>query len=269
MHPGHLGTRYLATYAFYREGLPAASIRLRNHLSQRRRHGRAGDRPKRWPPSSPAACIAARSTRPRWLRRPAWIGGRSTRWPSVAPARPTRRGRPMTPRYDVNLSILFTELPVLQRPAAAADEGFDAIEFWWPFLSPCPAMRTSTASPRRSRTPASSSSASTSSPVRLPVGTVVWCPGRRGRRSSRTTSTSRWHSVRAWGCRAFNALLRQPSRRPVGAGAGRPRRREPGAGRQGGGRHRRRRAGGARQRLPRYPLLKAADSVAVIDRSPA
>jgi hydroxypyruvate isomerase len=39
----------------------------------------------------------------------------------------------MSRRYDVNLSILFTELPLLERPAAAADAGFDAIEFWWPF----------------------------------------------------------------------------------------------------------------------------------------
>jgi hydroxypyruvate isomerase len=39
----------------------------------------------------------------------------------------------MTTRYDVNLSILFTELPVLERPGAAAESGFDAIEFWWPF----------------------------------------------------------------------------------------------------------------------------------------
>jgi len=37
------------------------------------------------------------------------------------------------PRYDINLSILFTELPVLQRPAAAAAAGFSAVEFWWPF----------------------------------------------------------------------------------------------------------------------------------------
>ena len=36
-------------------------------------------------------------------------------------------------RYDVNLSILFTELPLLQRPAAAAAAGFDAVEFWWPW----------------------------------------------------------------------------------------------------------------------------------------
>jgi hydroxypyruvate isomerase len=39
----------------------------------------------------------------------------------------------MTLRYDVNLSILFTELPLLERPAAAAAAGFTAAEFWWPF----------------------------------------------------------------------------------------------------------------------------------------
>ena len=36
-------------------------------------------------------------------------------------------------RFDVNLSILFTELPLLERPAAARDAGFDAVEFWWPW----------------------------------------------------------------------------------------------------------------------------------------
>jgi hydroxypyruvate isomerase len=41
-------------------------------------------------------------------------------------------------RYDVNLSILFTELPLLRRPAAAAAAGFDAIEFWWPFDTAVP-----------------------------------------------------------------------------------------------------------------------------------
>ncbi|HYH28871.1 MAG TPA: TIM barrel protein [Pseudonocardia sp.] len=44
-------------------------------------------------------------------------------------------------RYDVNLSILFTELPLLQRPAAAAAAGFDAVELWWPFPEPVPADR--------------------------------------------------------------------------------------------------------------------------------
>src|SRR5215471_2861295 len=42
-------------------------------------------------------------------------------------------------RFDVNCSILFTELPLLQRPAAAKAAGFDAVEFWWPFEEMVPA----------------------------------------------------------------------------------------------------------------------------------
>lgn len=42
-------------------------------------------------------------------------------------------------RYSVNCSILFTELPLLERPAAAAAAGFEAVEFWWPFASAAPA----------------------------------------------------------------------------------------------------------------------------------
>ncbi|MFI1710377.1 TIM barrel protein [Streptomyces griseoruber] len=43
-------------------------------------------------------------------------------------------------RFDVNLSILFTELPLLERPAAAAAAGFTAVELWWPWVdSPTPA----------------------------------------------------------------------------------------------------------------------------------
>jgi len=44
-------------------------------------------------------------------------------------------------RFDVNLSILFTELPLLERPAAAAAAGFDAVELWWPFAEPAPPDR--------------------------------------------------------------------------------------------------------------------------------
>jgi hydroxypyruvate isomerase len=44
-------------------------------------------------------------------------------------------------RFDVNLSILFTELPLLQRPAAAAAAGFDAVELWWPYAEPVPSDR--------------------------------------------------------------------------------------------------------------------------------
>jgi hydroxypyruvate isomerase len=43
-----------------------------------------------------------------------------------------------TLRYEVNCSILFTELPLLERPAAAKEAGFDAVEFWWPFAVAVP-----------------------------------------------------------------------------------------------------------------------------------
>ncbi|GAA2808744.1 hydroxypyruvate isomerase family protein [Saccharopolyspora taberi] len=41
-------------------------------------------------------------------------------------------------KYAVNASILFTELDVLERPAAAKAAGFDAVEYWWPFPAAVP-----------------------------------------------------------------------------------------------------------------------------------
>lgn len=41
-------------------------------------------------------------------------------------------------RYLANCSLLFTELPLLERPQAAKAAGFDAIEFWWPFPTATP-----------------------------------------------------------------------------------------------------------------------------------
>lgn len=43
-----------------------------------------------------------------------------------------------TATYTVNCSILFTDLPVLERPAAARAAGFEAVEFWWPFIEATP-----------------------------------------------------------------------------------------------------------------------------------
>jgi hydroxypyruvate isomerase len=43
--------------------------------------------------------------------------------------------------YEVNCSILFTELPLLERPAAAKQAGFDAVELWWPFAAAVPSDR--------------------------------------------------------------------------------------------------------------------------------
>jgi hydroxypyruvate isomerase len=48
-------------------------------------------------------------------------------------------GKDPTMTYTVNCSILLTELPLLERPAAAKAAGFDAVEFWWPFASSVPA----------------------------------------------------------------------------------------------------------------------------------
>jgi hydroxypyruvate isomerase len=36
-------------------------------------------------------------------------------------------------RYLANCSMLFTEAPLVHRPAAAKAAGFDAVEFWWPW----------------------------------------------------------------------------------------------------------------------------------------
>ncbi|MEZ0067719.1 hydroxypyruvate isomerase [Streptacidiphilus sp. MAP12-20] len=41
-------------------------------------------------------------------------------------------------RWTVNLSILFTELPLVERPAAAKAAGFDAAELWWTLDGPTP-----------------------------------------------------------------------------------------------------------------------------------
>lgn len=41
-------------------------------------------------------------------------------------------------RWTVNLSILLTDLPLTERPAAAAALGFDAAELWWTLSGPTP-----------------------------------------------------------------------------------------------------------------------------------
>lgn len=44
----------------------------------------------------------------------------------------------MTLPLAANISLLFAELPYLDRPAAAAAAGFDSVESWWPFSSAAP-----------------------------------------------------------------------------------------------------------------------------------
>lgn len=40
--------------------------------------------------------------------------------------------------YTVNCSIMLTDLPLLERPAAARAAGFDGVEFWWPWATSTP-----------------------------------------------------------------------------------------------------------------------------------
>jgi hydroxypyruvate isomerase len=42
-------------------------------------------------------------------------------------------------RYLANCSLMFTEVPLLERPVAARDAGFTAVEYWWPFPVAVPA----------------------------------------------------------------------------------------------------------------------------------
>lgn len=59
----------------------------------------------------------------------------STQAPGIShPALPGNQ----TAGWSVNCSMLLTDLPLLERPAAAAAAGFDAVEFWWPFDSAVP-----------------------------------------------------------------------------------------------------------------------------------
>ena len=51
---------------------------------------------------------------------------------------PTLEDGVLHPRYAVNISTLFTELPLLDRPRAVAETGFAAVESWWPFDRPVP-----------------------------------------------------------------------------------------------------------------------------------
>ncbi len=45
------------------------------------------------------------------------------------------------PRYSANISIMFQELPFLERFAAAKAAGFDAVEFWFPYEHPKAQLR--------------------------------------------------------------------------------------------------------------------------------
>ncbi|MGW5653339.1 TIM barrel protein [Streptomyces humi] len=111
-------------------------------------------------------------------------------------------------RFTVNLSILFTELPLLERPAAAAAAGFTAVELWWPWVE--------TPTPERSELDALRE-AITAARVRL-TGLNFYAgelPGPdRGALSVPGSESERFRAnidvaagfARSLGCRSLNAL---------------------------------------------------------------
>ena len=170
-------------------------------------------------------------------------------------------------RYEVNLSILFTELPLLERPEAARQAGFTAVEFWWPW----PVAVPSDSEVRRFAT------AITDAGVQL-VGLNFFAGdmpgGDRGLVSWPARSTEFRDNIdvtiglgEQLGCRAFNALYgnRQDDADP--------------ADQDRLGVANLILAAKAAQRIgatvlvepvsgaPRYPLLTAADVLGVIDRA--
>ncbi len=168
--------------------------------------------------------------------------------------------------YEVNCSLLFAELPLLERPAAARQAGFSAVELWWPFAVAVPADGEVDAFVR----------AVEDAGVRLvglnffagdlaggDRGLVSW-PGRAAEFRDNLEATV--GIGERLGCRAFNALY---GNRVQGA--------DPAAQDELAVEHLAM-AGRAAARVggtvlvepvsgaPRYPLRTAADAVAVIDR---
>ena len=157
-------------------------------------------------------------------------------------------------RFEVNLSILFTELPLLERPQAAKQAGFDAVEFWWPWSVAVPSdvevERFATVVPGCRR------AAGRAELLRRRHGraaTGAWCPGRRAAASSATTSTSpsawgsSWAAGRSTPCTATGRTTAHREEQDDARGG------EPRTGRRGRAADRRHGAGRAGQRRAALP----------------
>lgn len=168
--------------------------------------------------------------------------------------------------YSVNCSILLTELPLLERPAAAKAAGFDAVEFWWPFETSVPSDAEVTAF----------ENAITDAGVRLTAlnfnagnmaggdrGLLSW----QGRRSEFKDNIDVVAGIGGrLGCRAFNALYGNRQEESTAEEQDALAVQNLAAAAEGVAR-----IGGIvllepLSGAPRYPLLTAADALAVIAR---
>lgn len=172
----------------------------------------------------------------------------------------------MAARFDVNLSILFTELPLLERPEAAKRAGFDAVEFWWPW----PVAVPSDAEVQRFVTAVSDAGVQLAG-LNFFAGDMPG--GDRGLVSWPARSTEFRDNIEVTvglggqlGCRAFNALY---GNRQDGCSA--EQQDELGTENLARAAEAAKRIGGTVlvepvSGAPRYPLLTAADALRVIDR---
>ena len=168
--------------------------------------------------------------------------------------------------YAVNCSLLFTEVPLLQRPAAAKGAGFDAVELWWPFADAVPAdaeVDAFVASVRDAGVSLTGLNFSAGDMLGGDRGLVSW-PGREQELRDNVDVTL--GIGEQLGCTAFNALY---GNRVEGADpaeqdelAAENLAHAARAAARIGGRVLLEPVSGA----PRYPLLSAADVVSVIER---
>ncbi|WP_031464920.1 hydroxypyruvate isomerase family protein [Sciscionella sediminilitoris] len=109
-------------------------------------------------------------------------------------------------RFAVNCSILFTELPLLERPAAAKRAGFSAVEFWWPFREPVAAEAEVDAFLEALRAAGTELTGLNFFAGDMPAGDrgVLSVPGRGAEFLANTEQVARIGA--ATGCRVFNAL---------------------------------------------------------------
>ncbi|HEY5783832.1 MAG TPA: TIM barrel protein [Microlunatus sp.] len=112
---------------------------------------------------------------------------------------------------SVNISIMFTEHPYLERFAAARDAGFDNVETWWPFSSPVPQAAAVDAWLAAAEAAGVSVDAINFHAGDMPAGERGVCalPERHPELSA---SLPTLHSLAvATGCTKFNLLYGQPS----------------------------------------------------------
>ena len=96
------------------------------------------------------------------------------------------------PRYAANLTMLYTEVPFLDRYALAAEDGFEAVEFLFP--TPGPPQRSAAAS----TTTVLSWSCTTCRPATGTPASAASPATRTGSRNSAPASTAPSSTPRRW-----------------------------------------------------------------------